>query len=83
MSLDIFTLHHNYTIGKEMVMKRTRVGGFFTILMGLVICYLLTTDLLFYFFDNVIETKTSIPVVVVNQNWGEISGDITFNVYLN
>ena len=64
--IDIFTVHHNYKVGKPMKLKKTIVGGFFTLILGLVILYLLFTALIFYFIDNVSETKASIPIVIVN-----------------
>lgn len=49
-----------------MKMKKNATGGFFSILLGLVILYLFLTTLFFYVYDNVKETKTAIPIVVVN-----------------
>ena len=65
-----------------MKIRKNATGGFFTILLGLAILYLFLTTLFFQFYDNVKETKTSIPTVVATQNWGDIAGDLEFKLIL-
>ena len=51
--IDIFTLHHNYEIDQFMKVQKTKTGGFFTILLGLIILYVAFTNIILFYYDNV------------------------------
>lgn len=79
---DMFTQQHNYNIGENMMTKRTFLGGLITCFAICVICFLATQTILFFFYDNIEESKALIPIVVMDE---DVKGDIkvvfAFNAY--
>jgi hypothetical protein len=59
-----------------MYVRATFVGGIFTILAILLIIFLVVQSLLMYSYDNILETKSLIPLPVMVQNYPDATGDI-------
>ena len=79
---DIFQLKHNFHAGEIMRVRKTKTGGFFAIVGFVIIIYIVISAFVFFEFDNVVESKALIPIVVVNQNWGTIKGRIEIHVIM-
>jgi hypothetical protein len=63
---DIFISQHSYLIGVPVILRKTRIGGFFTILFVLFAFFTLTEAVLLYVFDNVREIKEMVPAAVLD-----------------
>ena len=63
-----------------MLVRETKIGGLFTLLLFAVVSYVVISNFLYFNYDNVTETKAQIPIVVVEENYGVIDGKITINV---
>lgn len=62
-------MNHNYESGKFMTQKATQIGGIFTFFFLCAAGYIIVQTALNFAYDNIIETKAQIPIVVVAENW--------------
>lgn len=63
--------------------RRTLIGGITSIIVYGSIVFLTIQSLLYFFFDNIEETKSLIPIVVVNEFYDTIKGTINIKVTFN
>jgi hypothetical protein len=82
-ALDIFVLEHNHSRNKPMIVRSTSVGGVVSVMCMILIMYVIFQSFLYYFYDNVDETKTLIPLVVLKELYGTILTDIKTTLVLN
>ena len=66
-----------------MTTRRTLIGGITTIIVYGSIVFLTIQTLLYYFYDNIEETKSLIPIVVANEFYDTIKGTINIQVTFN
>ena len=69
--LDIFSDKHNHNIGSEMYLKRTKLGGYFSILFLLLALVLISMSLIYYSIDNIIENKALVPLITLEEEVDE------------
>lgn len=70
-NIDIFKVQHNYTLDAPIIMKTNKIGAFFSFgfVLGSIIVIILSSYA--YQYDNIQETKSLIPLVILekmNQN---------------
>ena len=81
--LDMFMSEHNHEPNKNMTTRKTLIGGISTIIVYALILFLTIQALLYYFYDNIEEIKSLIPLVVVNEFSDTIKGTINIKVTFN
>jgi hypothetical protein len=62
---DIFNVNHNHIVDDPMQLKRTTLGGLFTILFIVSAAVLILISLLLFFMDNIVENKALIPLAII------------------
>ena len=78
--LDIFIYAHNHQENTPMKIRRTLIGGIASIIVYGAILFLTIQALLYFFYDNIEEIKSLIPIVVVNEYADTIKGTINIKV---
>ena len=82
VGLDHFTNSHNYKLDVPLISKHTLLGGVFTFLYIVAALIIISNSLIIYSVDNEIESKSLIPLVVLQETIEKISGDIEIEVML-
>jgi hypothetical protein len=70
--IDIYIYNHNHFVNSPMQVKRTLLGGTFTIF---VICFatmIVTNQSVSYIMDNSIETKALVPLVAIEEEYDNV-----------
>jgi hypothetical protein len=80
--VDIFKLHHNHVVNDPMFLRQTFWGGLFTIFALLLVFYLAIQSLLFFNYDNVIESKALVPKVIITETAPTITADFDIRLLL-
>ena len=62
---DFYDEHHNHELHLPMILKKTAVGGFFTIVFAIVAMYFIFFAVIKFSVDNVTETKSLLPLVTI------------------
>ena len=81
--IDIFKSSHNYTLDHPMVYKKTFLGGFFGCAFMVFALLLAGEALLVFIYDNLEETKTLVPYVVLEKENDNINGDLEVKLKLH
>lgn len=79
---DIYKKNHNHDIGQNMLMKKNKLGGLFAIAFVVISIVLVITEILSYNYDRIVENKTLVPLVILNEIEDEFKGNITIIVAL-
>ncbi|OMJ73406.1 hypothetical protein SteCoe_27918 [Stentor coeruleus] len=66
--LDIFSNMHNHDLMVPMVMKKTNLGGFFTVIFVAATMVYFGTTIIEYYYNNVQETKALVPLIVLEND---------------
>lgn len=80
--LDLFKIRHNFEIGSYMKMEKNRTGGFFAIIFLIVAIILIIIACLDYIYNNIIESKALVPLVLLNSEIEAFTGNLTAKVTL-
>ena len=80
--LDLFKIRHNYEIGSYMKMEKNSIGGFFGILFLIVAIILIIIACLDYSYNNIIESKALVPLVLLSSEIEAFTGNLTAKVTL-
>lgn len=81
-STDIFKQNHNEKLGQPMILRKTEIGGCFTMLFITASIYLSLITLIYFFLENISISQALVPLVSIEQGYNRISGDISFNIFL-
>lgn len=70
--LDLYKLHHNYELNKQMIIRKTLIGGISTIIfIGIAISIVFRTSLSIAI-DNILETKALVPLVALERDYDSV-----------
>lgn len=79
---DIFKINHNDKLGVPMILRKTKIGGCFTILFILASICLSIITLLYFFLDNETVSQALVPSASIVKDYPDITGDMSFNLTL-
>ena len=82
-SADIFTESHNHKFNKPMMLKKTGIGGCYTILFIITSIYVSLSILVYYFLSNISISQGLVPLVSMTRDYPNIAGDISFQIILH
>lgn len=71
-SLDLYKLEHNYEVDKVMYIRTTLLGGLFSIVFLFVALSIIFSTSMSFAFNNVVETKALVPMVALEQEYGDV-----------
>jgi hypothetical protein len=66
-ALDLYIHNHNYKIGSPMYLKKTIIGGLFSIIFVILSTIIITYGVAGYAVDNIQEVKTLVPLVTLEE----------------
>ena len=67
-SIDSYALDHNHILDQIMMVKRTKIGGIFTLMFMVSIIFVPLMFLITYTFDNIIESKRLVPYFITEKD---------------
>lgn len=73
-NIDYYASLHTHEIGEFMQLKKTFIGGIFTVALLGVCTIILVSVFLFYIFDNITEIKSLMPLVILENTIDKILG---------
>ena len=79
---DIFKQNHNETLNSPMILKKTEIGGCFTVLFVVAAFCLSIITLLYFFLENKSISQALVPLASILNDYPDISGDISFKISL-
>jgi hypothetical protein len=71
-SLDLYSLNHNYEVGKAMYIRKTLLGGLFSIIFIFISLSLVFSSTITFILDNIVETQTLVPLVTIEQDYKNV-----------
>ena len=78
--IDLFVGNHNYADNTILLFTKTKIGGFFSIILGSIILEITATLIIVYFFQNVSEVKSQVPFPVLENYVTKFTADISITV---
>lgn len=82
VKLDIFTDGHNYNENLPLMLKKTIIGGSFTLIFILVALLLIISRIINFEYNNITENKTLIPLVIIYDEVSAFQSDIYMKLNL-
>mgnify|MGYP002811579963 CR=1 FL=1 len=79
--IDVYTEKHNYFWNISMTLKRTFLGGTFTVLFLITAVLVVMITFTNYVLNNVVETKALVPSVTIAERYDVI--EARFEIALN
>ena len=79
---DIFKQNHNEQLNSPMILKKTEIGGCFTVLFVVAAFCLSIITLLYFFLENESISQALVPLASILNDYPNISGDISFKISL-
>ena len=79
--IDMFSSSHRKELNKPIVLKKTKLGGAFSILFMIGCCIIIALSLLNFKLDNIIEIRGTVPVVVIEEKANADLLEINFTLY--
>lgn len=82
--LDLFKAGHNYVNGAKMIMNKTYIGGYYTVMFGSLLAYMIISVLISLLVNYYYESKSLVPFITVADDYtilGKINVEIEFNEY--
>ncbi|CAG9314116.1 unnamed protein product [Blepharisma stoltei] len=67
VKIDLYSAKHNYLLNVPMVLTKTKVGGFFSIIFMILAIIVIASTLINFVENNTTETKTLVPLVVMDE----------------
>jgi hypothetical protein len=65
--IDFFSTYHDSGIDKPIMKRKTPMGGFASIVFLAFSLVYITTNMLSYYYGNIVETKSLVPVLTLSQ----------------
>lgn len=72
VNLDMYSMQHNYGNNCPLYIRKTIIGGIFSLIFIFVALYLLYNRSIYFAIDNVMEIKALVPVIALEQQYGEV-----------
>jgi hypothetical protein len=79
---DIFKQNHNETIDSPMILRKTEIGGCYTILFVVAAICLSIITLIYFFLDNKSISQALVPLASILNEYPDIEGDMSFKIFL-
>ncbi|CAG9320202.1 unnamed protein product [Blepharisma stoltei] len=79
---DIYSDKHNHFIGKPMYLKRTKLGGVFGMAFIFLAIIIIGVEIVNYVLNNVYETKSLVPLVVLEQDTPKFEAEFLITITL-
>lgn len=80
--LDIFTDKHNHTNDQPMRLRKTHLGGLFTLIFLMIAIMFASTNSIYFLDDNIIEVKSMIPLIALEDKENIKSDELTIIIKL-
>ncbi|CAG9336316.1 lztr1_1 [Blepharisma stoltei] len=77
--IDIYTSSHNHLLNVSMILTKTKIGGFFSIIFGVLAIILVSDSIITFKLDNITEQKSLVPLVVLSQDISKYTGDFVIS----
>lgn len=74
--IDIYSNMHNHELLVPMIMKKTNIGGFFTVIFIAATMVYFGTSIIEYYYNNIQETKALVPLIVLENDVDEFTTEI-------
>lgn len=71
-TLDFYVYQHNHFINKPMYVRKTIIGGTFTLAFLALAFFLISNTAMNYSIDNIIEQKALVPLVALEQDYDNV-----------
>lgn len=71
-ALDLYIHNHNYKINSPMYLKKTIIGGLFSIVFIILAAMIITHGVASYAVNNIQEVKTLVPIVTLEEEHVEV-----------
>lgn len=82
IKLDLFDSYHNHQEGEFVVVRKNFIGGIFSIAFYGATIIVIGSVMSLYFLDNIGETKTLIPLVILQKDVSKFEADFEITVEL-
>ncbi|OMJ89424.1 hypothetical protein SteCoe_8423 [Stentor coeruleus] len=82
--LDMFKAGHNYIDGAKMILNKTYIGGYYTVMFGSLLAYMIISTLITLLVNYYYESKSLVPFITVADDYtilGNLIIEIEFNEY--
>ena len=80
--IDIYRNMHNYELNHPMYLKKTTLGGVFTVFFILTAILIISLSSFQYSLNNVSESKTLLPLVILEKMYPKIQSSISIQLQL-
>ena len=81
--LDLFRLSHNYDFNIPLKLKKTECGGVFSVAFLILAMYTIVSAIIVYILSNTQESKTLVPLVILESEISEFKSLIYIQVVFN
>ncbi|CAG9318127.1 unnamed protein product [Blepharisma stoltei] len=75
-SIDLYKTQHNHVLETPMLLKKTRIGGIFSLIFLILAVMIIISILIDYSINNEIEIKSLVPLVVMNHEVSKFVTDL-------
>jgi hypothetical protein len=75
-TIDIFAKAHNHFVGEAMFIRKTALGGLFSVLFMLLAAMFLSASFATFILDNIVETKALVPLVALEKSYPEFTSNL-------
>jgi hypothetical protein len=72
MNLDLYNKKHNHFVDEPMYVRKTGLGGLFSVLFILVVMIFIATTLITYSLNNIEESKALVPIVTLDEDFDKV-----------
>jgi hypothetical protein len=69
---DMYSLQHNYEENKPMYIRRTVIGGMFSLAFICLAISIIFSTSLSYGLNNIVETKGLVPIITLEHEYGQV-----------
>ncbi|CAG9336306.1 unnamed protein product [Blepharisma stoltei] len=80
--IDLYVSSHNYILGDPMILRSTQIGGVFSLAFIFGAIIIIFISIFQYASNNIYETKSLVPLVVLEQDVSEFTSYFLLNVTL-
>jgi hypothetical protein len=78
--VDLYIDKHNYDKDQPMYLRKTIIGGLFTIVFVIVASILVFSTSMNYFYNNIRDVQTLIPSTLLEKQLNPLEADVDINV---
>ncbi|CAG9330438.1 unnamed protein product [Blepharisma stoltei] len=80
VKIDAYTDKHEKKLNMPVILKKTKVGGYFTILFFVLCIMIVVNTIINYVVNNEMEVKALVPLIVMDETVSKYTADMVVNV---